>query len=64
MIISTMPVIQFGMPNVLFMLVDMVLIWVMLPIPKEANRQNTQNSTASTEPKTLQCFFAPRPYLR
>ena len=63
-IISTIPVTQLGIPKVLFMLVDIVLIWVILPMPNDANRQNTQNITARTEPSTLQCFLEPSPCLR
>ncbi len=61
---TAMPVTQVGMPNTSCMLPEMELIWVILPMPKEARKQNTENSTASTRPMVLQPFLAPRPSRR
>ena len=58
------PVAQVGTPNTSFMLPEMELIWVMLPMPKEARKQNRENSTASAVPTVLQPFLAPRPSRR
>ena len=63
-ITMTIPVTQVGMPKAVFILPEMELIWVMLPMPKEARKQNTENSTASTMPMVLQPFLAPRPSRR
>ena len=46
------------------MLPEMALTWVMLPMPKEAKRQNSENSVARTLPIHLQPFRLPRPSLR
>ena len=59
-----MPVTQVGTWNTASMLPEMELTWVMLPMPKEARKQNTENSAASTLPMVLQPFFAPRPSRR
>ena len=49
-----MPVTVAGMEKAEVMLAAMELTWLMLPIPKEANRQKAENSTASTAPICLQ----------
>ena len=46
------------------MLPAMELIWLMLPMPKEASTQKQANSTASTRPSFLQPFLLPRPSAR
>ena len=48
--ITTTPVTQVGTWNTVAMLPEMELTWVMLPMPKEAIRQNSENSRASTLP--------------
>ena len=53
------PVTRVGTPKAAFMLPAMELIWLMLPMPKEARMQKQANSTASTLPSCLQPFFAP-----
>ena len=63
-IISSTPVTRVGVWKAAFMLPAMELIWLMLPMPKEARMQNAANSTASTLPRALQPGFAPRPSTR
>ena len=60
----TMPVAQVGTPKTEYTLPEMELTWVMLPMPKEARKQNTEKAAASTLPTVLQPFFAPRPSRR
>ena len=61
---SATPVTTFGMLNAELILPAMELIWLMLPIPKDASTQKQENSTASTRPSVLQPFLAPRPSAR
>ena len=64
MTMMKMPVTQVGMPKDESILPEMALTWVMLPMPKEAMRQNKENSVARTLPIHLQPFRLPRPSLR
>ena len=61
---NAMPVTTLGMLNAVFMLPAMELIWLMLPMPNDASTQKQENSAASTRPRVLQPFFAPRPSAR
>ena len=61
---STMPLTQVGTPNTASILPEMELTWVMLPMPKEARKQNTEKAAARIAPIRLQPFFAPRPSRR
>ena len=54
MTITNTPVTQVGTPKAVCMLPEMELTWVMLPMPKEANRQNRLNSQASALPMPAQ----------
>ena len=58
------PVTQVGIPNAEFILLEMELTCVILPIPKEARKQKTENAPARKIPIALQFFFSPKPYRR
>ena len=60
----TTPDTQVGTPNTDSILPAMELTWVMLPMPKEARKQNTEKAAARMAPICLQPFFAPRPSRR
>ena len=64
MTMMKMPVTHVGMPKDESILPEMALTWVMLPMPKEAMRQNKENSVARILPIHLQPFRLPRPSLR
>ena len=50
--------------NADFIFSTILLIWPILPMPKEARMAKVENRTARTLPMVLQCFLPPRPSLR
>ena len=51
-------------PNAESRLLEIVFIWLILPIPKEASTQNTAKRIAKNAPICLQPFFEPSPSFR